>query len=101
MQNQCCHCGKPTDRVFLWDGYDKATGEATYGHGFDCGCTDPVPTEFGKRLRRFRLDAELSLRDAARTTGMSVVDFSHIETGRTVLDEAAATRLAGQLGMNP
>lgn len=40
--------------------------------------------EEGKRIRRARLDARITMADAAKARGMSVVDYSKLEAGRLV-----------------
>jgi antitoxin HigA-1 len=55
----------------------------------------------GYRVRRARLDQELTLVDVARKTQASVSFVSDVEQGRRTLSPATAIRFAEALGEDP
>lgn len=57
--------------------------------------------EFGRRLRRARLDAELTQEQVATVVGMSRTSVTNIEAGRQQIPLHLLVRLAGAVGVEP
>jgi len=77
------------DGFGFWDGHD-GEGNPTGGVAADLPCYAPSPP--GLVLRELRCALRLSLGEAARRLGLTVVELSGLERGSHTLSEDAAWR---------
>jgi hypothetical protein len=89
---QCPTCGQSCHPCFV-------DGDGWGGVALFCDCDAPPQTAFGEAFRAARLDADLTLREAAERIGTTFVDVSHVETGRRVLSAAEEVDWANMVGM--